>query len=119
MPARLSSGALAAPLVSIGKRRQSDLVLERTISKEPWRHFDLYRIDDPGRLSNGFEEELDKRGVTVIDGLSDLEDFSRCTSVSRSTLKSWATSQAIVLRDFYQPSIVARCFGVERVPASH
>src|SRR5664279_5744227 len=44
-------------------------VLERNyLGKEPVRHFDLYRIEDPRQLVEmGFEEELEKHGVTVIE----------------------------------------------------
>jgi tRNA threonylcarbamoyladenosine biosynthesis protein TsaE len=68
----------------------------------------------------GFEEELDKHGVTVIEwaersgGL--LQMYERI-EVHFEVLGEEV--RRIVLRDFYQPSIVARCFGVETVPASH
>jgi tRNA threonylcarbamoyladenosine biosynthesis protein TsaE len=117
------TGALAAALgVDRASVASPTFVLERNYQgKEPVRHFDLYRIDDPRQLIEmGFEEELDKHGVTVIEwaersgGL--LEMYERI-EVHFEVLGEEV--RRIVLRDFYQPSIVARCFGVETVPASH
>lgn len=91
-------------------------VLERNyLGREPVRHFDLYRIDDARELFQvGFEEELDKRGVTVIEwaersgGL--LTMYER-VEVAFEVLGE--ESRRVVLRDYYQPSIIGRCFGVE------
>jgi tRNA threonylcarbamoyladenosine biosynthesis protein TsaE len=97
-------------------------VLERNyLGKEPVRHFDLYRIEDPRQLVGmGFEEELEKRGVTVIEWAERsgtlLEMYERI-EVHFEVLDEQA--RRIVLRDFYQPSIIARCFGVETGISSH
>jgi len=97
-------------------------VLERNyLGKEPVRHFDLYRIEDPRQLVEmGFEEELDKRGVTVIEWAERsgrlLEMYERI-EVHFEVLGE--EIRRIVLRDFYQPSIIARCFGVETGISSH
>jgi tRNA threonylcarbamoyladenosine biosynthesis protein TsaE len=97
-------------------------VLERNyLGKEPVRHFDLYRIEDPRQLVEmGFEEELDKRGVTVIEWAERsgrlLEMYERI-EVHFEVLGE--EIRRIVLRDFYQPSIIARCFGVETGVSSH
>jgi len=44
-------------------------VLERIYAgRVPVRHFDLYRIEDPAQLlETGFEEEVEKPGVTVVE----------------------------------------------------
>jgi tRNA threonylcarbamoyladenosine biosynthesis protein TsaE len=97
-------------------------VLERNyMGREPVRHFDLYRIDDPRELLQmGFEEELDKHGVTVIEwaersgGL--LRMYER-VEVHFEVLGE--ESRRIVLRDFYQPSVIGRCFGVEDSTSPH
>jgi len=97
-------------------------VLERNyLGKEPVRHFDLYRIEDPRQLVEmGFEEELEKRGVTVIEWAERsgtlLKMYERI-EVHFEVLDEQA--RRIVLRDFYQPSIIARCFGVETGISSH
>ncbi len=97
-------------------------VLERNYEgKEPVRHFDLYRIDDPRQLAQvGFEEELDKHGVTVIEWAersgSLLALYERI-EVHFEILDEG--SRRIVLRDFYQPSVIARCFGAGASTASY
>ncbi|MHB8106744.1 MAG: tRNA (adenosine(37)-N6)-threonylcarbamoyltransferase complex ATPase subunit type 1 TsaE [Candidatus Cryosericum sp.] len=97
-------------------------VLERNyLGKEPVRHFDLYRIEDPRQLVEmGFEEELEKRGVTVIEWAERsgrlLEMYERI-EVHFEVLGEQV--RRIVLLDFYQPSIIARCFGVETGISSH
>ncbi|HWQ22243.1 MAG TPA: tRNA (adenosine(37)-N6)-threonylcarbamoyltransferase complex ATPase subunit type 1 TsaE [Clostridia bacterium] len=96
-------------------------VLERVyLGRQPVRHFDLYRIEGPGQLVEmGFEEELEKPGVTVIEwaersgGLLDL--YERI-EVRFEVLGDEV--RRIVVRDFYQPSIVAGCFSVETGSAS-
>lgn len=97
-------------------------VLERNyVGKEPVRHFDFYRIEDPRQLVEmGFEEELDKHGVTVIEWAERagrlLEIYERI-EVHFEILGE--EIRRIVLRDFYQPSLIARCFGVDAGPAAH
>src|SRR5450756_943404 len=60
--------------VALGVDRASvaspTFVLERNyLGKEPVRHFDLYRIEDPRQLDEMvFEGEVDSVGVTVIEG---------------------------------------------------
>jgi tRNA threonylcarbamoyladenosine biosynthesis protein TsaE len=97
-------------------------VLERNyVGKEPVRHFDLYRIEDPRQLVEiGFEEELDKRGVTVIEWAERSGRFLEM--YERIEVHFEVMSEAvrrIVLYDFYQPSIIARCFGVDTGAPSH
>jgi tRNA A37 threonylcarbamoyladenosine biosynthesis protein TsaE len=68
----------------------------------------------------GFEEELDKRGVTVIEWAERsgrLLDMYERIEVHFEVLGEEV--RRIVLCDFYQPSIIARCFGVETGISSH
>lgn len=112
--------------IALGVDRSSvaspTFVLERNyLGKEPVRHFDLYRIENPRQLVEmGFEEELDKHGVTVIEWAERsgrlLEMYERI-EVDFEVLGDEV--RRIVMRDFYQPSIVARCFGAKTGPASH
>lgn len=91
-------------------------VLERNYDgRQPVRHFDLYRIENPRELlETGFPEELDKPGATVIEWAehsgSLLESYER---VEVFFEVPGADERRIVLRDFYQPSVIGRCFGVE------
>lgn len=91
-------------------------VLERNYDgRKPVRHFDLYRIENPRELlETGFMEELDKPGATVIEWAERsggfLESYERI-EISFEVLS--VDERRIVLRDFYQPSVIGRCFGVE------
>lgn len=110
----------AAMAAALGVDRRSvaspTFVLERNYAgNEPVRHFDLYRIDDPSELLQvGFEEELDKRGVTVIEWAERSGDLLRGYERVEVRFEILAEeSRRVVLRDYYQPSIIGRCFGVE------
>lgn len=97
-------------------------VLERIYSgRVPVRHFDLYRIEEPRQLLEmGFEEEMEKPGVTIVEWAersgSLLELYERI-EVHFEVLAQ--EIRRIVVKDFYQPSIIARCFGVEADVAAH
>jgi tRNA threonylcarbamoyladenosine biosynthesis protein TsaE len=116
----------AALSIALGVDRQSvaspTFVLERNyMGKEPVRHFDLYRIEDPRQLVQvGFEEELDKHGVSVIEWAE--RSGGLLTTYERVEVRFEVLgekSRRIVLRDFYQPSVIARCFGVEESASPH
>jgi tRNA threonylcarbamoyladenosine biosynthesis protein TsaE len=84
------------------------------------RHLDLYRIDSEGELREvGFEEELEKPGVTVIEWAEragDLLELYERIEIGFEVLGDDA--RRITVRDFYQPSVIAGCFGVgAAVPA--
>ncbi|MCX6063775.1 MAG: tRNA (adenosine(37)-N6)-threonylcarbamoyltransferase complex ATPase subunit type 1 TsaE [Caldiserica bacterium] len=117
------TGALSAALgVDRASVASPTFVLERNYTgKEPVRHFDLYRIEDARQLVEmGFEEELDKRGVTVIEWA---ERSGRLLAMyERIEVHFEILSEEvrrIVLRDFYRPSIIARCFGVDSTVPPH
>lgn len=111
---------------SMGVRREAvaspTFVLERNyLGKEPIRHFDLYRIEDPRQLFEmGFEEELDKHGATIIEWAersgSLLSMYERIEV--HFTVEDEQTRR-IVLRDYYRPSLIARCFGVGANNSAH
>lgn len=91
-------------------------VLERNYrGRVPVRHFDLYRIEDVRQLLDvGFEEEIEKPGVTVVEWAERsgvLLDLYERIEVHFEVLSQ--DSRRIVIKDFYQPSVIARCFGVE------
>lgn len=97
-------------------------VLERNYAgKVPVRHFDLYRIEDPRQLLDmGFEEEVEKPGVTVVEWAERsgalLAMYERI-EVHFEVLTE--ETRRIVVKDFYEPSIIARCFGVETYFTAH
>jgi tRNA threonylcarbamoyladenosine biosynthesis protein TsaE len=116
----------AAMSAALGVDRNSvaspTFVLERNyMGKEPVRHFDLYRIDDSRELLQmGFEEELDKHGVTVIEWAERSGSLLRMYERVEVCFEVVAEeSRRIVLRDFYQPSVIARCFGVGDSSSPH
>lgn len=97
-------------------------VLERIYAgRVPVRHFDLYRIEDPGQLlETGFEEEVEKPGVTVVEWaerLGGLLAMYERIEVHFEILTE--ETRRIVVKDFYNPSIIAGCFGVETDVAAH
>ncbi len=97
-------------------------VLERNYTgKEPVRHFDLYRIEDPRQLFEmGFEEELEKPGVTVIEWAERAGDFLQTYERIEVHFEiQEEETRRIVLRDYYQPSLIARCFGVGANHTAH
>lgn len=97
-------------------------VLERNYrGRQPMRHLDLYRIDDPGQLMEvGFEEELEKPGVTVIEWAEragDLLELYERIEIGFEVLGDEA--RRITVCDFYQPSLIAGCFGVGTAISSY
>ncbi|HNW84322.1 MAG TPA: tRNA (adenosine(37)-N6)-threonylcarbamoyltransferase complex ATPase subunit type 1 TsaE [Candidatus Cryosericum sp.] len=90
-------------------------VLERNYrGRQPMRHLDLYRIDSPVQLTElGFEEELERPGLTVIEWAEragDLLELYERIEVGFEVLGD--DTRRITVRDFYQPSVIAGCFGV-------